>query len=459
MSRSWITLLAAIALTASAARASGPIFVVNSTADAHDAAPGDGKCETADGNGVCTLRAAVEQANASAGATVQVPAGTFPLSLGSLLLTQPMTISGAGAGRTIVSGGNVSRVVLASFSGETRLQGMTLRDGLESAGALVAGGVGAAFVLERTELVHGSAGFGGCFYGDALRLVDSYVHDCHATTGHGGAVYVYYGNEVRRSTISGSTAFLRGGGIYAYSGPLAVVDSTISGNTAGEYGGGVAGGGVSFFSSSLVGNRSSQVGGGGGVAKLDGFPSITFVDTLFSGNQEPNQAQTGWIESACSGTVNSVGYNLMVQNASPNCIVNGAATMTSDMKLGPLQDNGGFAPTHALLAGSPAIDFGNPVGCADVVGVLAVDARGAARSTGAKCDTGAYEKTPCGDANGNGTVEAADVFLVINYLFAGGPRPVGLANVNQDGKTDVQDVFYLINRLFGGGPAPVCPGA
>ncbi|HTO74935.1 MAG TPA: CSLREA domain-containing protein, partial [Thermoanaerobaculia bacterium] len=39
------------------------IFTVNSTGDAHDANPGDGICETAPGNGVCTLRAAIDEAN------------------------------------------------------------------------------------------------------------------------------------------------------------------------------------------------------------------------------------------------------------------------------------------------------------------------------------------------------------------------------------------------------------
>src|SRR5438477_5383622 len=43
------------------------IFVVNSTGDGDDAFPGDGNCETAVGNGVCTLRAAIEEANAHAG--------------------------------------------------------------------------------------------------------------------------------------------------------------------------------------------------------------------------------------------------------------------------------------------------------------------------------------------------------------------------------------------------------
>src|SRR5438105_10367963 len=43
------------------------IFVVNSTGDGDDAFPGDGNCETQVGNGVCTLRAAIEEANAHAG--------------------------------------------------------------------------------------------------------------------------------------------------------------------------------------------------------------------------------------------------------------------------------------------------------------------------------------------------------------------------------------------------------
>src|SRR5437588_4468707 len=43
------------------------IFVVNSTGDGNDAFPGDGNCETQVGNGVCTLRAAIEEANAHSG--------------------------------------------------------------------------------------------------------------------------------------------------------------------------------------------------------------------------------------------------------------------------------------------------------------------------------------------------------------------------------------------------------
>jgi hypothetical protein len=59
-----------------------------------------------------------------------------------------------------------------------------------------------------------------------------------------------------------------------------------------------------------------------------------------------------------------------------------------------------------------------------------------------------------GDANGDGVVDVNDVFYLINYLFSGGPAPVGAVDVNGDGKVDVNDVFYLINYLFAGGPTP-----
>lgn len=60
-----------------------------------------------------------------------------------------------------------------------------------------------------------------------------------------------------------------------------------------------------------------------------------------------------------------------------------------------------------------------------------------------------------GDVNGDGVSNVADVFYLINTLFAGGPAPLGPADANGDGKVDVSDVFYLINFLFAGGPTPI----
>jgi hypothetical protein len=61
----------------------------------------------------------------------------------------------------------------------------------------------------------------------------------------------------------------------------------------------------------------------------------------------------------------------------------GAADAPIDPRLGPLQDNGGPTPTHALLPGSPAIDTSSAC--------PATDQRGVTRPQGAGCDIGAFE--------------------------------------------------------------------
>jgi subtilisin family serine protease len=65
----------------------------------------------------------------------------------------------------------------------------------------------------------------------------------------------------------------------------------------------------------------------------------------------------------------------------------------------------------------------------------------------------------CGDANGDGVVNSADVVYLINYLFKGGPapNPIQAGDVNEDGVINSADVVYLINYLFKGGPEP-CEG-
>src|SRR5687768_14052285 len=89
-------------------------FTVNDTRDRVDSNPGNGVCRT--GAGTCTLRAAIQEANARSGAdTITVPAGTYMLTraplnengitTGDLDITAPLTIIGVGAGLTIIDGG------------------------------------------------------------------------------------------------------------------------------------------------------------------------------------------------------------------------------------------------------------------------------------------------------------------------------------------------------------------
>jgi len=88
----------------------------------------------------------------------------------------------------------------------------------------------------------------------------------------------------------------------------------------------------------------------------------------------------------------SVGRNI----ASPNCASSGVPPMAVNPRLGPLQNNGGPTATHALLAGSPAIDAGDVGGCRGFDGgVLLTDQRGVERPFGPGCDLGAYEYDGC----------------------------------------------------------------
>src|SRR5262249_35846511 len=146
-------------------------------------------------------------------------------------------------------------------------------------------------------------------------------------------------------------------------------------------------GGVTIRNSTICNNRSvgllSRGGGiaigGGRIAKL----SSTIVAGKFSGffsnniandvqaSSEPHLIGDG---AGLMGIMNGVNGNLVGTSAAP-----------INPLLGPLQLNGGHTRTHALLAGSPAIDAGfNSVGLAsDQRGSLFVRTFGAAPDIGA----------------------------------------------------------------------------
>ena len=101
--------LTLFALALAASNLGATTFVVDTLTDSHDAAPGDGVC--ADGSGNCTLRAAIEEANAWSGHdTVSLGPGDHvvelvngvPSGVPIEVLTE-MDIVGAGAGVTTIS--------------------------------------------------------------------------------------------------------------------------------------------------------------------------------------------------------------------------------------------------------------------------------------------------------------------------------------------------------------------
>ncbi|MCL4245569.1 MAG: hypothetical protein KJ002_10635, partial [Candidatus Dadabacteria bacterium] len=98
--------------------AGAAVFFVDSTEDAVDDNPGDGFCD--DGSGSCTLRAAVMESNALAGADeiilsddvyiLTIP-GTDNLAAdGDLDIRDDLIITGEGADETVIDAANMTRV-------------------------------------------------------------------------------------------------------------------------------------------------------------------------------------------------------------------------------------------------------------------------------------------------------------------------------------------------------------
>src|SRR5687767_3035594 len=153
-----VAVTALFGLKASLAGAAGLNFVVNDTSDMVDSDVGDGACRTS--AGTCSLRAAIQEANANPGADViEVPGGTYEIAIpplnqndittGDLDITDSLAISGAGGGSTIVDGGTppagapprvhgLDRLVEVLVDGGTvTFSGLTFRDGYAENGGAV----------------------------------------------------------------------------------------------------------------------------------------------------------------------------------------------------------------------------------------------------------------------------------------------------------------------------------
>jgi hypothetical protein len=158
---------------------------------------------------------------------------------------------------------------------------------------------------------------------------------------------------------SGNSSGASGGGVYSRGGS-ALTNATISGNISRDRGGGVFTGfnDITVDHTTITGNQAT---GGGGVfadrGGVRGFGSIIAGNTAPTNPDLHSGANSFLLDYTLIG--DAAGTSLIeAQTPDPrgNLIGNSAGTGVIDPRLAPLADNGGSTQTHALLAGSPAID-------------------------------------------------------------------------------------------------------
>jgi CSLREA domain-containing protein len=253
----------------------------------------------------------------------------------------------------------------------------------------------------------GNGGFGGMGGGFMVRgassmtLTNSTVsgnksgNSPMGTNGFGGGAMVNGTLFVSGSTFSGNTTGGPGGGLMNQGvGTLKMVNSTVSGNLGGN--------GIQDDSSTTLWLTNCTVTGNTTYGVLSFSGRAVIRNTIIAGNG-------GGSGPDVSGGYSSQGHNL-IGNADGSSGFNvtgdqvGSTGSPLNPRLGSLADNGGPTKTHALLAGSPALDAGDNALAKDVAdNTLTTDQRGAGfprfadssdTDTTQTVDIGAFEAHP-----------------------------------------------------------------
>lgn len=319
---------------------------------------------------------------------------------GDLDLSGKTTIAVEGAGRATIDAQDMDRVVEVHPGARLTASRLTITDGyvigldpgtggggIRSMGRLVlrsstlfdneaqrggsgcgcGGGIesGARMDLKHVRLVHNLATYvGGGIYANAPDQTIARSSIEGNTAFDGGGIFARDEMRVASSTIAANDARGgplddNGGGLYvqSFDGPVTVVNSTVSGNRAEEYGGGIfrAAGKLKLNAVTVTGNTADYTaagtGHGGGVDGGGSGDGIKLTDTILAGNVDLNTNDPGPDCSRITGGLNA--HNLLGEDG--GCPA-GPRDLTSDRwRLKPLAENGGPTRTHALKAGSPAV--------------------------------------------------------------------------------------------------------
>ncbi len=376
-------------------------FRVNSGFDVNDLEPGNGLCVAylviiiPAVLPYCTLRGAIEEANALAGDDrIILGAGTYRLSLtgrdedqagsGDLDITDSVRIIGAGADKTFIDAAGLDRVfdifgpdTVVSLSGVSIINGKLPSDGsvhrgggLRNQGQLVINHV----VISGNTLsgLHDSGG--GIYNNGSCSIRDTTLHANDA--GLGGAIYNDSDGhlQVTATTLHHNSA--RGGGGIVNRGTVQLTNTTFFANTAAGTnalpGGAVRNSGNANLLHCTIAGNSADKGGGG----IYNDNTLILTNTIVADNTAGNCFLPSGLISQGGNLDNGTTCGFFIR---PDDLFNHAPLLAS------LRDNGGPTPTMALRPGSPAIDAGI------LQAQVATDQRGLPRPKRKGFDIGAFE--------------------------------------------------------------------
>jgi CSLREA domain-containing protein len=245
-----------------------------------------------------------------------------------------------------------------------------------------------------------AANINGGFANRGIAVLTNVLIAGNLAFGLAGAMANANGATVTMTNVSivGNVSFFLIGG-FGNLGTATLTNVTISGNSANGDLGGMGNLGTATLTNVTI-TENSGPGGTGGLATglearailqplapvlaISGVvipqPGPTILRRTIVANNSPG--------AQCSGPITSQGSNLEFAGHTCGFKRDLGDLVNVEPLLGPLKGNGGFAPTHALLPGSPAIDAAKS-GCPPP----STDARGVPRPQGKGCDIGAYERS------------------------------------------------------------------
>jgi hypothetical protein len=342
---------------------SSPTFTVDDTADAPDAKPGDGVCATA--RQQCTLRAAVMEAGTVGVANIELPAGTYRLTIpggaevrkvgnnapnsavGDLDISTSVEITGAGPDQTIIDGMNNVRV----------------------------------FDIHRDKVNLNRVGVLGL---SGLRIKNGRAdYDSLSKHVHGGAIHNHGYLHMSHVAVDDNTAPRNwgGGGITnGTDGVANINESTVARNTSPSHGGGIENWGRLSMVNVTVAENQAPANNGGGL--WNAATSLNISSSLVALNNGDDC-------HVALGAIRSGGYNL---EGDGTC----AFGQPTDLEGDPAFEAGlpGAPLYYPLSSYSPAEDTAGENNCSGT------DIRGVDRPQDGdedsivECDMGSFEKLP-----------------------------------------------------------------